>query len=128
MSVDQIRRMTGNEPSEGCADRRERLDKFVAAEHRLIGELIAVFASRLPFDRWPEELKSALVRALDYDGTNDIEREKAEHLRRHLFLDAPPPPADRTLASERSAERVRSDLASLVPFGVGLSILDNAEA
>ncbi len=128
MSVNQIRRTTGNEPSDGYANPRERLDKLIAAEDRLIGELIAIFASRLPFDRWPDELKSALVRALDYEGTNGIEREKAEHLRRHLFLDASPPPADRTLASERSAERVRSDLASLVPFGVGLSILGNAEA
>jgi hypothetical protein len=128
MSVNQIRRAIGDERSEGCADPREPSDKLVAAEHRLIGELIAMFASRLPFDRWPDELKSALVRALDYQGTNDIEREKAEHLRRHLFLDALPPPADRTLASERSAERVRSDLASLVPFGAGLSILGNAKA
>jgi hypothetical protein len=128
MSVNRTGRAIGDEPSEACADRRERLDKLVAAEDRLIGEIIAMFASRLPFDRWPDELKSALVRALDYQGTNGIEREKAEHLRRHLFLDASPPPFDRTLASERSAERVRSDLASLVPFGAGLSILCNAEA
>jgi hypothetical protein len=128
MPVNHTGRAIGDEPPEGRADPRERLDKLVAADDHLIGELIAVFASRLPFDRWPDELKSALVRALEYKGTNGIEREKAEHLRRHLFLDAPPPLANRTLASERSAERIRSDLASLVPFGVGLSILGNTEA
>jgi hypothetical protein len=126
MSVNRTGRAIGDEPSEGRADPRERLDKLIAAEDRLIGELIAIFVSRLPFDRWPDELKSALVRALDYQGTNDIEREKAEHLRRHLFLDAPPPRANRALAGERSAERVRADLAELVPFGAGLLILNDA--
>jgi hypothetical protein len=126
MSANQTTRTTGNEPSEGRANPGERLDKLIAAEDRLIGELIAMFVSRLPFDRWPDELKSALVRALDYQGTNDIEREKAEHLRRHLFLDASPPRENRALAGERSAERVRADLAELVPFGAGLLILNDA--
>jgi hypothetical protein len=45
---------------------------------------------------------------------------------RHLFLDVSPPRANRALACERAAERVRADLAELVPFGAGLLIMNDA--
>lgn len=104
------------------------LNERIAAENKLIAEMVGLLKGGVQFQKWPDAAKAALTRALSYQGPNSFERSKAEHLRRHLFLDVPPPYADIALSSERSAERVRADLADLVPFGSGLSVLSDQEA
>jgi hypothetical protein len=104
------------------------LGERIAAEDGLIVDLVELLRDRVPFDNWPNATKAALVRALSYQGSSDVEQLKAEHLRRHLFPDVRSPEADISLATERSAERIRADLSDLVPFGSGLFILSDLEA
>ena len=106
----------------------QRMQEVIAAENAVLRGLVGLFASRTPFAQWPDRMKSALLDSLRYTGSDDIEREKAEHLRRHLFPDAPVPVADTLPCEARLVERVRSDLVALVPFGAGLHVVDAGEA
>ena len=105
----------------------QRMAEIIGAEDRIMAELVGLFDRRVPFEQWSDRMKAALVRALDYGGSNEIERSKADHLRRHLFLDASPPGSEGLRCEDRLADRVRADLAGAVPFGAGLSILDARE-
>lgn len=118
-----VTRSTGISAAELRAANWRCMEEVIAAENDVMRRLVGFFENQTPFALWPNRIKSALLAGLQYEGSDDIERDKAEHLRRHLFLDAPAPAADAPPCEARLAERVRADLAGLVPFGAGLDIL-----
>src|SRR3546814_8980793 len=63
---------------------------------------------------------SSDVCSSDLDTTEDA---KARRLQNHLFLDLPGVAADHDLRRTTAAERIRADLADLVPFGAGLYLV-----
>ena len=103
------------------ADARSQVEAAVDDEQRSLAELANVIRARVPIEAWPPELSAALALALVIDETNPGDARKARALRRHLAgpsadVRCPAPSTTPTDQQRRNAERVRADLAHLVPL------------
>jgi len=87
-------------------------------------KILELFQQGIPFADWPEDSIALLWAALDGEGCAEREQAKARLLERHLFRNTPAEavlPAKQKIEVPRNwAERVRADLAGLVPLGAGL--------
>ncbi len=112
---------------------RARVERAIADCEAATGAVVDLLLGEVPQAEWPAEHAAALALALEPDNVSRGEAWKARALRRHLFGAAapamdgpaagrpdPPLPAD-VLA--RRAERLRSDLARLVPLRAGICLV-----
>lgn len=88
--------------------------------------ILELFQQSLPFVDWPVESIALLWAALDCEGCGEREQAKARLLQRHLFRKTPAkvvlPARPKIEVSRNCAERIRADLAGLVPLGAGLRL------
>ena len=117
--------MTGMGYLHGAAIARTDLDAAIEQDNRIIDDILVLLSETVPLCDWPRRLVSALARSIAQDAFDPGEAEKARRLRRHLFVDMPPPLL-LTLGEtpSRWSERLRADLADLVIFGAGLHLVD----
>ncbi len=116
---------------------QRKLNERVMLEAQILSAVIGALNEQKLSDQWsPRELtalRSALAIASEANGANNVERAKAERLKRHLFLENPIPDAILALykdvrAPGHVADRIRADLADLVPYGAGLYLIDYKQA
>ena len=83
-----------------------------------------LLASKAPFSDWPGPLLEALDEAIHPAGAPNREGAKGARLERHLFgvIDAPAVTRS-NLDVGMIADRLRADLADLVPFGAGFHLI-----
>lgn len=100
---------------------REAIEAALLDEQALLESLAANIRAGLAPEDWAPECRDALARALSPGDASPGEHWKARALRRHLFgpdrdagIQVPDTPP--TVQESRRAERVRSDLAHLVPL------------
>src|SRR3546814_4601114 len=102
---------------------RASVDSRTARENRLLRETIRLLIEQCPLADWPDAVRDAVTGALADSGDDTTEDAKARRLQNHLFLDLPGVAADHDLRRTTAAERIRADLADLVPFGAGLYLV-----
>lgn len=99
---------------------RRLVEDALLDEQRVLVALVVAITSGNPIHDWSLELRAALALALSVEDGNPGEARKARSLRRHLAgPDArpwPEPPSAPTEQERRRAERIRADLAHLVPL------------
>lgn len=87
-------------------------------------QILELFRQGVSFSDWPEESIALLWAALDGEGCGGREQAKTRMLERHLFRNTPAeavlPAKQKIEVPQNWAERVRADLAGLVPLGAGL--------
>jgi hypothetical protein len=92
---------------------------------RILSMVRTLIETKVPMEAWPQEASEALRIALDPGPTSQREVVKAGRLKRHLFGEVPGPEiAASGLPVDRMADRLRADLADLVPFGAGFHLID----
>ena len=97
---------------------------------RVLGEAIEHLRAETPLAQWPERAVACLRIALNpLSPTNEIEAAKAARLHQQLFLDNAAPFVLWRRRGEkpgyaRIGDRLRADLAHLVPYGAGIHLLD----
>jgi hypothetical protein len=104
------------------------LSEAIAEDGRMLREVCGLLRARRSPAEWPAAAREALRAALNPEPGQRREIAKAAKLERHLFgtvrqprLDAGDEPAGRI------ADRLRADLADLVPFGAGFYLIDYNE-
>ena len=102
---------------------REILEARISQEQGVLVAIVQLLQQRVPFQSWPPAQLDALRAAL-FEDSNRVEAGKARVLARHLFRSTPPPwpprPVGDLSVEERClAERIRANLAGLVPLGAG---------
>jgi hypothetical protein len=111
-----------------------KLDQAIRADGEALSLVSTLLLEKSDLFAWPRVARIALATALGTpEGSDAFERDKADRLRRHLFVDMPTP--DALLGSgepgpfvERIADRLRADLSDLTPFGAGLHLVDYDKA
>ena len=106
----------------GC--RRMSLAREIRDDGEMLSVVVGLLTRARTLGDWPAEAAGALAGALWPDHGNSHEFEKARRLRRHLFVDLPPPsfPRGEPVPGQWS-DRIRADLPDLVPFATGLGLL-----
>jgi len=99
------------------------LDALVDGDNSGLSETMRLLSTQVGLDRWDPILRGALAGAVHYGGTNRREASKADRLLRHLFGDEASPLVEDDAYGDRMADRLRADLADLVPFGAGLHLV-----
>lgn len=104
---------------------RAVLDAQIRTDGEILSEVARLLTDASPLASWPSGMTAALAQAISPQDRNAHEDDKAHRLRRHLFVDLTPPllpswPA----APGRWSDRIRADLADMVPFGTGLHLVD----
>ncbi len=100
---------------------RDDLDALIASDTEVLLGVATSLRAALPAGRWVPGHLAALSGALATEGLEGEEAWKSRHLATHLFGDAAPPDLGGTGAAEaRQHDRVRADLAGMVPAGCGL--------
>lgn len=95
-------------------------ESLADAEECILRGVVSRLKARIPLESWPSEERQALALALAAADTAPSQWQ-ADALRRHLLSNAPIPP-ELTLTGRASdavqwaADRLRADLAGLVPF------------
>ena len=102
---------------------RHSLDNMIAHDGEVLEEIMDLLGRQACLSTWPAEATAALAQALRCDALDSRERAKADRLRRHLFIDIEPPELVAPDVAGRIADRVRADLADLVPFGAGFYLV-----
>lgn len=91
-------------------------------------KILDLFQQGIPFADWPEDSIALLWAALDCAGCGEREQAKARVLGRHLFRGTPAeavlPARPDIKVSRNYAERIRADLAGLIPLGAGLRLAE----
>ncbi len=107
---------------------RAEVERRLIDEEEVLAAVASLLRTGTPLRHWPEALAPTLLRAITEDGLRLTEADKAFALRRHLFADHPvelsPPSRPCDPRQARRAERLRADLASLVPLRAGARCLD----
>jgi hypothetical protein len=100
------------------------LAEEVAREGRALETVCSLLTSETPFSEWPPLLGEALAEALHPTFGSHQETAKAAMLERHLFgvVGAPEIPRSEQDVG-RIADRLRADLADLMPFGAGFHLI-----
>ena len=92
---------------------------------RILTLVRTLIEAKVPLYTWPQEASEALRVALDPGPASQRELAKADRLKRHLFGEVPGPEiAASGLPVGRMADRLRADLADLMPFGAGFHLID----
>lgn len=110
--------------SAGGVAAREAVEAQIADETQRLLQIVQLLQEQAPFREWPEDALLVLRAALTEEGS-PIEAQKARTLERHLFRgkDVPIDPlrgCELPPTLHRAVERIRGDLAGLVPLGAGL--------
>ncbi|MEW6751820.1 MAG: hypothetical protein AB1505_12710 [Candidatus Latescibacterota bacterium] len=106
---------------------QQAVEAMIREEERVLLEVVRLLQTGVCFAAWPAEAME-LLRAALTEGENGVEAQRSRTLTRHLFRSrahslpalrqADLPPLQR-----RIAERIRADLAGLVPLGCGVRCL-----
>lgn len=103
------------------------LGHLIQQEGAALSSVIDLILTEADPSTWPPSLVACFSLAMEEVG-NDVEQEKARRLRSHLFLDFPIHDSIRhagsTHGERRTAERIRADLADLLPCGAGLYLYE----
>jgi hypothetical protein len=96
----------------------------IAREGHALETVCGLLISKTPFSEWPPLLAEALAKALHPTFGSHQETAKAARLERHLFgvVGAPEIPRSEQDVG-RIADRLRADLADLMPFGAGFHLI-----
>jgi hypothetical protein len=92
---------------------------------QILSMVRTLIQTKARLEAWPQEASQALRIALDPGPASQREVAKAARLKRHLFGEVPAPEiAASGQPVGRVADRLRADLADLVPFGAGFYLID----
>lgn len=97
-------------------DIRRTINARIADEDRIVRRAVRLLSEQVPLEDWPEDIRSAIAGALADSGGDTIEDAKARRLQTHLFVGLPGLAPDEDLRRSTAAERIRADLADLVPY------------
>lgn len=98
--------------------RRNRAEERLDLQARMLGSVITLIETRVPWNEWPRDERSVLAGALRCDDKNNFEDAKARNLAWHLFRgDAPDFDVERVPELCDVEDRIRADLAGLVRLG-----------
>ena len=101
------------------------LSDAVAEDGRALRDVCALLKAAVDPADWPRPLLEAFRVALNPAPDQRRETAKASRLERHLFGAVPQPRFESAdLPVGRIADRLRADLADLVPFGAGFYLID----
>ena len=104
------------------------LSEAITEDGRVLREVCSLLRMRKSSAEWPMAAREALRIALNPDPRQTREMAKAAKLERHLFGTVPQPHLDAAnVPVGRIADRLRADLADLVPFGAGFYLIDYNE-
>ena len=104
------------------------LSEAITEDGRVLREVCGLLRTRKSPAEWPMATREALRIALNPDPRQMREMAKAAKLERHLFGTVPQPHLDAAnVPVGRIADRLRADLADLVPFGAGFYLIDYNE-
>ena len=107
------------------APSRAALDAGIRADGEVLSEVARLLDEASPLSTWPPLMAAALAGAFPPQAGSAREGDKARRLRRHLFVDLMPPAfPSGSMAPGRWSDRLRADLADMVPFGTGLHLVD----
>jgi hypothetical protein len=109
---------------------RERLPlaDAIREDGRVLRDICDLLRANTAFSEWPVLHLQALRVALHPDTSLRQEQSKAARLERHLFGAVSSPEIESTdVEVGRLADRLRADLADLVPFGAGFYLIDYDE-
>ncbi len=107
------------------APSRAALDAEIRTDGEVLSEVARLLGEGLPLSTWPPLMAAALAGAFSPQAGNAREDDKARRLCRHLFVDLTPPAfPSGSVAPGRWSDRLRADLADMVPFGTGLHLVD----
>jgi hypothetical protein len=99
----------------------------IREDGRVLRDVCELLKAKTPFSEWPLPLLQALRVALHPDGLRQ-EQFKAARLERHLFGAVSSPDIESAdIEVGRLADRLRADLADLVPYGAGFYLIDYDE-
>ncbi|EWY38093.1 hypothetical protein N825_15555 [Skermanella stibiiresistens SB22] len=102
---------------------RTDIEAAINHENWVLERCLDLLNERKSLSDWDDEVAEALLGAIADDGVrNEPEAEKARKLRHHLFENEAGPTARPDKAHVTTAERIRADLAGLVPAGAGLHL------
>jgi hypothetical protein len=104
------------------------LSEAIAEDGRMLREVCGLLRARRSPVEWSAAAREALRVALNPEPGQLREVAKAAKLERHLFGTVRQPhldPVDEPVG--RIADRLRADLADLVPFGAGFYLIDYNE-
>ena len=92
---------------------------LIGHEAAILAQVVGYLHARAPREAWSENAKRALCGVLARGG-GEIEQAKAIRLPKHVFGGLHWPEADPAHQFDACAERLRTDLANIVPAGAGL--------
>ena len=96
------------------------VEAAILHENWVLERCLDLLLEKRPLSHWEIEVADALLGAIAAEAVrNEPEAEKARRLRRHLFRSDEAPTARPDKAHATSAERLRADLADLIPAGAG---------
>jgi hypothetical protein len=95
------------------------VETLIGYEEAILAHVVGYLHARAPWEAWSEDAKRALSGALALGG-DKIEQAKAIRLRQHVFRALHWPEADPAHQFDACAERLRADLANIMPAGAGL--------
>src|SRR5665647_681226 len=109
-------------------DRLLTLSEAISEVGRVLRGGCGLLRTRKAPAEWPMATREALRIALNPDPRQMREMAKAAKLERHLFGTVSQPHLDAAnVPVGRIADRLRADLADLVPFGAGFYLIDYNE-
>jgi hypothetical protein len=100
----------------------------VREDGRILRDVCDLLREKKVFSEWPLPLLQTLRVALNPDTRLRQEQSKAARLENHLFGAASSPDIESVdMDVGRLADRLRADLADLMPFGAGFYLIDYDE-
>jgi hypothetical protein len=97
----------------------------IREDGRVLREVCDLLKTKTPFSEWPLLPLQALRLALHPDARLRQEQFKAARVERHLFGAVSSPDIESAdIEVGRLADRLRADLADLVPYGAGFYLID----
>lgn len=105
------------------------IESLIEVEERILELCANYLRTKTPLSSWDAEVRDAFLLAINYSGENDVERQKAYAMRRHLgllqFCSDTLPPVLGSTSVARAAERLRADLIRLVGLKTGVNLISN---
>ena len=103
---------------------RPEVEREIAADEAVLTQVAQLIEARAPLASWPDDVRAALLVALDDTQVSRAERWQIIALRRHLYggdaaSETPPPLEHGSPVVRRRAERLRDGLSAMVAFRAG---------
>jgi hypothetical protein len=106
-----------------CQTQRNSVEKRLELQAAFLRRIVDLLETCTPWEYWPSDARSVLAGAISADVSNEFEARKARDLKRHVFRGNPANlPASTIEGLNDIEDRVRADLAGLVPLGIGRRI------